>query len=158
LTPTEQRRVRWKSVIVAAGYDVDFNLLEPPKTRLEMSGQMSEIVELRWGRFSHLNTFWYISGQLVMLPLSIRICIKSQESNSMPCHGDSMSRWWNVRLGGILQERSISEEIVKTACENLQLRLNHGEIYSNDVRRGIVAVHKPISALLLPSQHAAISR
>jgi hypothetical protein len=76
----------------------------------------------------------------------------------MPCHGDSMSRWWNVRLGGILQERSISEEIVKTACENLQLRLNHGEIYSNDVRRGIVAVHKPISALLLPSQHAAISR
>lgn len=66
--------------------------------------------------FAYMKTFWYISGQLVMLPLSIRMCIKSQESKSKPCQGDSISRCEKRRLGGILRLEISKPCLHKSSC------------------------------------------
>lgn len=80
---------------------------------------------------THLNICWYSPGQLCMLPFNIRMCIRSQESSSMPCQGDSTSRCWKVMLGGILGELINVRLLLER--ESLRLWLNQGEVHSKNL-------------------------
>jgi hypothetical protein len=66
-----------------------------------------------------------------MLPLSMRICIRSQDSSSMPCQGDSISRWVKDIVSGFLRV-PVRNDLSYLGVVLLS-RLDHCKIKSFDV-------------------------
>ena len=80
-----------------------------------------------------------MSGQLVMLPSSIRICIKSHELSPHPIHGDSMSCRVKAMLERVLLIKSQYGGL-RNHTRGIHCRLLERQIYSQDLSTWVFAI------------------
>jgi hypothetical protein len=85
VVPLGEVAVWGERAVVAAGLQVNFDMFYPPRTGFQVAGEISTATQGSAGH-AYVNIFWYISGQLVILPQAILRWTKSKDS-SPRAHG-----------------------------------------------------------------------
>lgn len=85
IVPLGEVAVWREGAIVTAGLQVNLDMFYPPRTGFQVSSEISMATQGS-AEHAYVNIFWYISGQLVILPQAIRRWIRSNDS-SPRAHG-----------------------------------------------------------------------
>lgn len=80
VVPLGKVAVWGEGAVVAAGLQVDFDVLYPSRAGFQVASEISTATQGS-AEHAYVKIFWYISGQLVILPQAMRRWTRSKDSS-----------------------------------------------------------------------------